>query len=179
VTWIKLDDAFDQHPKLVEVGPLAAWLYVRGLCYANRNLTDGRISRAVARELAGRGPKGQRLVVALLAARLWETTTEGYAIHDFLEYQPSRADVMKLRLTKADAGRLGGVRSGQARRSKFEAQPEAAPKHAASSAHEAEANPRTPYPVPEPDRATSSLREESRRGGGLRPISDILAAVAR
>src|SRR5687768_15366153 len=87
VTWIKLDQGFPEHPKLIEAGPVAAWLHVRALGYCNRNLTDGAISYAIARELAP-GKAGQSLVRKLVAAGLWEITRTGYAIHDFLEYQP-------------------------------------------------------------------------------------------
>ncbi|TMQ62541.1 MAG: hypothetical protein E6K78_11485 [Candidatus Eisenbacteria bacterium] len=185
MTWIKLDDAFDQHPKLLEVGPVAAWVFVRSLCYSGRNLTDGLITRAVARELAGSSRQGQRVVSALVAARLWEITTGGYAIHDFLEYQPSRASVLAVRLTKAEAGRLGGLRTGAARRSRLEAEHEAPAKHGASDLLEANGKAngkqnRTPVPgpVPGPDRAPSSRRSGTKDDGAIHHISVALAQIA-
>jgi hypothetical protein len=182
MTWIKLDDAFDQHPKLLEVGPVAAWVFVRSLCYSGRNLTDGLITRAVARELAGSGPKAQRAVSALVAARLWEMTTGGYAIHDYLDYQPSRSDVEKLRRAKAEAGRAGGLRSGEERRSKSEAEAEAASKHRASDLLEATGKQNgTPVPgsVPGPARATSSRRSGTKDDGEMRHISLAVAELSR
>jgi hypothetical protein len=180
MTWIKLDDAFDQHPKLLEVGPVAAWTFVRSLCYSNRNLTDGVITRAVARELAGSGRKGQRLVKALVVARLWEVRGSAYRIHDYLHYQPSRSYVEDLRRAKAEAGRAGGVRSGEARRSRSEAEREAAPKHSDSRVLKANGKQQgtpVPGPVPEPDRATSSLREDRRNGEPMRHVSGAVARV--
>ena len=114
MTWIKLDQGFPEHPKVIDAGPLAAWLHVRALGYCNRNLTDGAISHAIARELAP-GKRGQALVRRLVAAGLWEMTRTGYAIHDFLEYQPSRADVLDLRAKKAEAGRAGGLAKARQR----------------------------------------------------------------
>ncbi len=41
MSWIKIDDQFSDHPKIIEAGPLAGWLYVSSLCYCGRYLTDG------------------------------------------------------------------------------------------------------------------------------------------
>src|SRR3990167_2964612 len=53
MAWVRLDEEFPDHPKIVSAGPLAAWLYVAGLCYCNRLLTNGfipedQISRLIA-----------------------------------------------------------------------------------------------------------------------------------
>jgi hypothetical protein len=47
--WVRLDEHFGEHPKVLAAGPLAGWLYVMGLGYCNRNLTDGLIPRAMVR----------------------------------------------------------------------------------------------------------------------------------
>lgn len=49
--WVRIDDGMPQHPKVAAAGPLAFALQIAGLCYCNRNLTDGFIPRAVARTL--------------------------------------------------------------------------------------------------------------------------------
>ena len=43
MSWVKLDDQFSDHPKLLKVGPLAGWLWVSSLAYSSRYLTDGFI----------------------------------------------------------------------------------------------------------------------------------------
>ena len=46
MAWVKLDDHFAEHPKVVQAGPVAGFLFVAALCYANRHLTNGFIPAA-------------------------------------------------------------------------------------------------------------------------------------
>lgn len=88
MAWVKLDDGFPDHPKVAQAGDLAAWLYVCGLTYSNRLLTDGFIPESVVPRLTGlKGPVS--LAKRLVNAGLWERAEGGYRIHDYLEYQPS------------------------------------------------------------------------------------------
>lgn len=88
MTWVRLDDGFPDHPKVAAAGPLAAWLYVCGLAYSARLLTDGFIPAAQARRLAD-VPEAGALAVRLVEVGLWEVAKGGYRIHDYLDYQPS------------------------------------------------------------------------------------------
>lgn len=105
MAWVKLDDHFVDHPKVVAAGPLAGWLFVAGLCYANRLLTNGFIpENQVNRLLAstnGNGEHSTKLAVKLCEFGLWTPAivrhTKGYRIHDFLKYQPSRKQVLEER----------------------------------------------------------------------------------
>jgi len=91
---VRLEDDFTEHPKLVAAGPLAGWLFVCGLTYCARHLTDGDIpAPQVPRLVVG----GARLAAALVAVGLWETMPGGYRVHDYLQYQPSRAAVLAAR----------------------------------------------------------------------------------
>lgn len=100
MAWIKLDDSFGDHPKVVAAGPLAAWLYVRGLCYCGRHLTDGFIPHAAVPTLgsfaAGR-TRPQGLAEALVKVGLWEASEGGYQVHDYGSYQRSAEQVRKER----------------------------------------------------------------------------------
>lgn len=96
MSWVRLDDQFTDHPKIVQAGPLAGWLYICGLTYANRYLTDGRIPAAQVRRLAD-VDGADELAARLVAAGLWEVVDGGYQIHDYLEYQPSADTVRKER----------------------------------------------------------------------------------
>lgn len=91
--WVKLDDTFPEHPKVEMAGPMAGWLHVCALCYCNRNLTDGFIPSARVPKLAADLPNVKRLVSALLDAGLWLEEDGGYRIHNYLEFQPSKAKV--------------------------------------------------------------------------------------
>jgi hypothetical protein len=115
--WVRLDEGFAEHPKLARVGAIGTWLQVQALCYAHRNLTDGFIPWAVARGFIARGleyvdPTGQRWTLtvtsgiqgrdlveidwlsALVDAGVWAQVPGGYQIHDYAEYQPTRAQVL-------------------------------------------------------------------------------------
>jgi hypothetical protein len=90
--WVRLDEGFADHPKIERAGPMAAWLHVVAICYCNRHLTDGRIPKAKARRLADI-PTPDKHIKALVDAGLWDDEGDDYIVHDFLDYQPSRADV--------------------------------------------------------------------------------------
>lgn len=113
MSWIRLDDGFADHPKVLAAGPLATVLYVRGLCYASRHTTDGFIPTGAVPALAvGLDPAGPE---DLVRVGLWEKTEGGYTIHDFLKYNFSKAEIVAAREKKREAGRAGGLASAQAR----------------------------------------------------------------
>lgn len=118
--WVRLDDGYPEHPKVDRVGPLAAWLNVCAWAYSARNLTDGFVpAERVARLAQVHNPK--QLATALMGAELWEstsapcpkcvakrvevhaptTTGDGFLIHDYLFYNPSREQVLKERAESA------------------------------------------------------------------------------
>ena len=51
MAWVKIDDHFDEHPKIAQAGPLAVAVWLAGLAYCNRNLTDGFIPWSKAQGL--------------------------------------------------------------------------------------------------------------------------------
>ena len=97
-----LDDEFPEHPKVEALDDdLARWLYVAGLCYANRNLTGGRIPKGAALRLTDKASK--RLIDKLLATPvpghgpLWEDHGDHYRIHN---YSPKQQSAEKRRAEK-------------------------------------------------------------------------------
>lgn len=179
--WVRIDEDFAQHPKVARAGPLAMALQVAGLCYCNRNLTDGFVPWATAQTLLAWqtiddearihtiartcGMSGDDVTTGwvidqLVAAGMWEPVAGGYLIHDYGDYQPSKADVEADREQKREAGRLGGqARAKQRgkRRAKQSAKhpPKRPPKHPLSNGQaerlaEGQAESK-PVPVPGPD----------------------------
>lgn len=161
--WVKIDDHFSEHPKHAMVGPLGWGVWLAGLAYCNRALTDGFIPRSVARTLAsfevvdreGRVWKLSRtsgmtghdidadwVIGLLVEAGLWEEVPGGYRVHDYLDYQPSRDDVLREREKKREAGRKGGLASAKARRLRAEARGQAPAQAAASANAQADAEAR-------------------------------------
>lgn len=104
--WIRFEDTFPEHPKLLKVGARAAWLHVRAIAYCSRLLTDGHVPPEALR-LIGATPQ---LIEKLMAARLWHKNGDGWLINDYLKYQPSKAHVLEVREKRAEAGRKGGSR---------------------------------------------------------------------
>lgn len=101
MAWVRIDDSFPDHPKALQAGPLACWLYVCGIAYANRHLTDGFIpARQVSRLIDAK--KADALAAALVEAELWEAVDGGYQVHDYLDYQPSAEKVKKERSDNAE-----------------------------------------------------------------------------
>jgi hypothetical protein len=116
--WIRVDDNFDEHPKFAKAGPLGIALWLAGLAYCNRNLTDGFIPWATAQSLiswsfitseekgekvwtcdVGSGQFGDNVtcpfvINLLLEAGLWDQVPGGYRVHDFHDYQPSKSQVL-------------------------------------------------------------------------------------
>ncbi len=172
--WVRLDEGFADHPKLREAGPLGLAMQVAGLCYCNRYLTDGFIPSSVVPtllnlegigmniwhgELMGGGDDAtwQLVVDALLAVGLWEQVEGGYYIHDYLDYQPSRSQVIAEREQKREAGQRGGLASAQAR-----AQARAtAPAHTPAQAESKPVPGPVPGPVPLSESVESSQDHES------------------
>ena len=92
MTWIKLDDSFPDHPKVIGLSNDAFRLHIEALCYCGRFLTDGFVPMGVTSKLAN---GNMALVVELSEAGLWREmpTRNGFDIHDYLTYQSSKAQV--------------------------------------------------------------------------------------
>ena len=100
MAWIKIDDQFSDHPKVIAAGPLAAWLHICGLTYCGRYLTDGLIPLGQLRKLAD-VDNAIELAARLVEVGLWEETEGGFLVHDYLDYNPSAAKVKAERAANA------------------------------------------------------------------------------
>lgn len=106
MAWFKLDDHFGNHPKVNKAGNAATGLWVRCATYCAEYLTDGHIPPEVARSYGK-----PREINALLDAGLWiQNGDGGYVIPDYLEFNPSRAQVEADR--DAARQRMGARRRG-------------------------------------------------------------------
>jgi hypothetical protein len=92
VTWIKLVDTFPEHPKALAAGDQAGWLYVCGLCYCSRHLTDGFIPESALSRLTGL-QRPARLADQLVRHGLWARVDDGWRVHDYEDHQRTRDDV--------------------------------------------------------------------------------------
>jgi hypothetical protein len=157
--WFKVDDRLPFHAKVLKAGNEAMGLWVRAGAWSTGHGTDGFIPQETAKIL-GRRASWSRLV----DARLFVETDGGFRMHDFLDYNPSAEVVADSRVEKSEkkreAGRLGGKKSGEVRRSKSASKHEAKPKHDASlSASETKQKneaKRSPDPDPDPQKTSGS-----------------------
>ena len=95
MSWVKLDDNFFTHPKVVAVGAEASGLYVWALAYCSRHLTDGRVPRGWVQQAVGR--RTTKLAELLVEQGLWEENGTGWLVHDYLDYQPTRDAILAKR----------------------------------------------------------------------------------
>jgi hypothetical protein len=122
MTWFKVDDTLHSHKKSMRAGVEAMGLWVLAGSWAADQLTDGWVPSYAAQRIAS---NAEDLAARLVKAGLWtpgeHDGEDGWWYHEWGERQPMKDEVMDQRRKRAEAGRLGGQRSGAARRSKAEA----------------------------------------------------------
>ena len=96
MTWIKLDDGFPNNPKIVGLSDHSFRLYIAGLCYSGKYLTDGFIPEAIVTQFGD--------PTELLEKGLWEETFDGIQIGNYTEYQTPKAEVEKKREQSRERG---------------------------------------------------------------------------
>jgi hypothetical protein len=110
VSTIEFDNRAPENIKIVVVSDRAFRLWFNACCYCNRNLTDGRVPAALIQGLSVTATK--RTVGELLNASLLERLDgDTFLVHDYLDHNPSRADVEEERRRSRE--RTAKWRSGQ------------------------------------------------------------------
>ncbi len=188
MAWARFDDRFNQHPKVVEAGPLAQLLHMRAIIWCAQYGTDGFITYSHADALWSFGGAlyfgdedfmeradakiemayVHELVERLVSVGLWipveagdkietmtmtqpngspipaelertkiEAKSDGWWIHDYLCFNFS-AELAKQREAKlsnkrSTAGRKGGKKSGESRRSSPKVAKQTRSKHEANA----------------------------------------------
>lgn len=108
--YLNLDDHFAIHPKVDALSAGAFRLHVSGLCYCAMNLTDGVVeTRRIPRLMPDYKPS---YLCELVEAAMWLPTNGGHAIHDYLDWNKSRAWWEEKR--EKDAKRLAAWRAKNA-----------------------------------------------------------------
>ena len=162
--WVKLDDQFFAHPKVVEVSNEAKLLYLAGLTYCAGQLTDGRIGRGALRAVAASLGLDPALAVELVGVGLWSATEAGYAVHDYLEYQPSAEQV---RAQRAENARRQAEWRGRRRATRADER-NAVTNGVSNAPRNAPVTP-TPYPSPSPREVNSPPNGEEQTLVRARP----------
>lgn len=115
MTWIRLDDSILDHPKFVDLDHGAIVLWLAGLAHCNRFTTDGLIAAAHVPKML-RSYNVSAPAPGLLVSRgLWEPHPDGFTVHDFADYQPTKEKIEtrrdQYRRSKQES-RRGSVHSG-------------------------------------------------------------------
>lgn len=112
MTWVRLDDGFHSHPKILRAGNGAAGLFARAMSFAGDQLTDGEIpDQWIAGACAGEEcPScGRDLGAderdALDDVGLWRRSDGGVLIPDWAEFNPTREQVKADRAAAAERQR--------------------------------------------------------------------------
>lgn len=124
--WVKIDDGFATHPKILAAGPLAAIIQIRAICFSSQNKTDGFIHNSALPLLltgfehigidegsigdyASFGCQANEVnwPMFMVEHKLWEQAENGYIIHDYLEWNLSKHDIESVSKQRSRAGKKG------------------------------------------------------------------------
>lgn len=154
MSWFRCDDALASHPKVMALDDKllpAMGLWVLCGVYCSKHLTDGFVPRKVVRMY-----RGERLARLLEAAGLFKPAPDGWILHDYLDWNPSRVQVLKKRSTRQAAGQAGGLAKARA-----------------SARANGQANDvAKPYPVPVPSPVPEILSDVLGKGSAREPWID-------
>ena len=115
MAWVKIDDQFSVNAKVLAAGKDGRELHISALCHCNRNLTDGLVAVDVVRQIGALFEvyDTDAAIERLLAIGLWERVDGGYMIHDYLEYNPSREQVLAQRAEARERMRAARAKNGR------------------------------------------------------------------
>lgn len=123
--WLKVDDGLGVHDKTEDLvrdtptlGLAAFGLHMLALCHCSRTLSDGFVAQKwVTKRLDDAEIKPvsrTKLLSALEEAGQWASVDGGWVIHDYLDHNPARLDVLAKRAADAERKRRG--REAESRR---------------------------------------------------------------
>lgn len=106
--WYRKDVGWVDHPKVLELlsmrdGFRAVVVWDASIAYAARHGTDGVIRPSVLPRIHGRKADAERLV----KVGLWDEHPEGWAVHDFADYQQLSQVTAVIRSSRSAAGSKG------------------------------------------------------------------------
>src|SRR5512138_1642524 len=106
--WAMFDDGIATHPKFVDRAPAAKLVFMLSIVYCNRELTDGELSpsaRLIIFAQAGEDVLtcAKSITSELIAAGLWDERGGAIHVHDYLQWNRSRAQVLAERQHRQEA----------------------------------------------------------------------------
>jgi hypothetical protein len=109
VPWVRFDDQFPIHRKVDGLSDAAYRLHTSAIFWSARNLTDGFVSREDLDGVTARVRTPARFAAECVKRGVWHgarqscpsekcpgpVDSDGWVIHDYWEYQPSKAQVTR------------------------------------------------------------------------------------
>lgn len=99
MAWFALDDGFDTHPKVRKAGNAAVGLFVRLGVHATKHLTEGHLDGDIVRDYGTAATIRKLIAVGMLhesghgCLRCQQPAEGNFVIHDYLDYNKSRAQI--------------------------------------------------------------------------------------
>lgn len=109
MTWARLDDSFYDHPKVLRVWgkcPAALGLHTRAMSWCAKHEQDGHLPTAIVASISPVQSDRDEQIETLIGEGMWHENGDGYVIHDYLDYNPSRDQITEKR--KRDRERKRG-----------------------------------------------------------------------
>lgn len=177
--WVKLTDDWYDDDSIVAAGPHATLLWVTGLSWCARNLTDGAIPARQIRKLIdaqgivvdGEPLRADEVASQLVETGLWDQVDGGFQVRNYLKYQPSREQVLA---SRAKDRERKSSRPGAGRKSSQPRDPD--PEDPGQDVPdgfppESPPIPERPVPVPVPDGFVGNTSSRNSRGTAP-PVDD-------
>ena len=118
MAWLKIDDQYFFNRKVLRAGRDARDLHIASMAHCAGQLSDGAIDRESLGLLGAMAIilDAEASAAKLVEVGLWDIDGNGWRIHDYLEYNPTRETVTAKRAEAKERMRsLRGLRSPEVR----------------------------------------------------------------
>lgn len=172
--WVRFEDKFPIHRKVWPLDDATYRLYTEAVFWCARETTDGRIIQADLGSVSKRA--STRRAAVLVERGLWHAAgyecpspncptsgEDGWVIHDYLEYQPTKVKVKADLAAKAERTRQWRERKA-GKKPPGDASP---PDHETGTYPDGDASPSPPRPAPKGRVGTTSPRPSPAANGGV------------
>lgn len=109
MAWVRIHDGAMSHPKILKLSDAAFRLWVKGLSYTQTHLTDGELAAEALDYMCAK----RAAIDQLLDARLWVRDGAVMRIHDYLNWNDSRQDVLRKRSEARDRATKSRTRASE------------------------------------------------------------------
>lgn len=180
MTWVALDDQIFSNKKVARCDAHAKLLYIAGLVYCGNQLTDGYIHQDTLPLLAGMIAidiaNAKQSASKLCSIGLWVATDDMWHVPDYLDYNPSKDEVLHKKAVRAAAGKAGGLANAKANAKAKGKQnpnkivpptPSPSPLRDEGIARSLAGAPVTDFPESDPDWGAAISKLEGARIGGM------------